>query len=152
MQAWALFKFILHKMVFRALYITILYVSYFSMCKWRVSGEGFLGSGSGGIRTQQYYGWCYSRKGNRNFNIKDILNNESNSLYSNSNHSCKYHDFDSFKEKTEKLTDNTSILSCYIISLTNKWSHFEDFVSNDNSTKFKLSVIGLSKIWNMENN
>ena len=124
------------KMVFRALYITILYVSYFSMCKWRVSGEGFLGSGSEGIRTQQYYGWCYSRKGNRNFNIKDILNNESNSLYSNSNHSCKYHDFDSFKEKTEKLTDNMSILSCYIISLPNKW--------------FKLSVIGLSKIWNME--
>ena len=70
----------------------------------------------------------------RSFNIKDILNNESNSLYSNSNHSCKYYDFDSFKEKTEKLTDNMSILSLNIRSLPNKWSHFEDFVSNVNST------------------
>ena len=86
---------------------------------------------------------------NTPFNIKDILNNESNSLYSNSNHSCKYYDFDSFKEKTEKLTDNMSILSLNIRSLPNKWSHFEDFVSNVNSTKFKLSVIGLSEIWNI---
>ena len=84
-----------------------------------------------------------------NFNIKDILNNESNSLYSNSNHTCKSYDFDTFKEKTEKLTDSMSILSLNIRSLPNKWSHFEDFVSNVNSTKFKLSVIGLSEIWNI---
>ena len=79
------------------LYVKTKYFNYSNLivndvCVGCVSGGGREGLGPGGImdditleRVQQ----------DRSFNIKDILNNESNSLYSNSNHSCKYYDFDS---------------------------------------------------------
>ena len=62
---------------------------------------------------------------------------------------CKYYDIDEFQTKFKNNSDNFSVFSLNIRSLTGKLNEFQEFISELNYQDFNLSVVSIQETWDI---
>ena len=78
---------------------------------------------------------------NNEFNAKELC------LNADLNHSCKYYDLLDFNELIKDQTENFSVLSLNIRSLSNKFQEFKEFITDLSTNSFNFSAISLQETW-----
>jgi len=62
---------------------------------------------------------------------------------------CKYYDIDEFQTKFKNNSDNFSVFSLNIRSLTGKLNEFQEFISELNYQDFNFSVVSIQETWDI---
>ena len=62
---------------------------------------------------------------------------------------CKNYDIDEFQTKFKNNSDNFSVFSLNIRSLTGKLNEFQEFISELNYQDFNLSVVSIQETWDI---
>ena len=78
----------------------------------------------------------------RTLNDVELLNNFEGKT-------CKYYSIDEFQDKFKTNSNNFSVLSWNIRSLTGKLNEFHELITELNNQDFKFSVISIQETWNV---
>ena len=78
----------------------------------------------------------------RTLNDVELLNNFEGKT-------CKYYSIDEFQNKFKTNSNNFSVLSWNIRSLTGKLNEFHELITELNNQDFKFSVISIQETWNV---